>query len=581
MISMNEKKLIKIIVIAPVIFIPIAVIILALIIAQANNNHFKESVAKLEADLISIEKKSVKLLVDNFVSHIIVEQSIIKDELLLRVKNRVEHAHDIALGIHDKYKNTKSDAEIKEIIISALRPLLWNNGESFIWILDYEGIFYLAPEYLRHLEGTSFIDFQDMTGKYVIKEEIALCKKEGEGYLWDTFTMPNSQSNQQYKQLAFVKALGHYNLYLGSGEYLDTAKKASDKMLLESLANIDVLNKNYIFIINKNSEILLHGEQPLLVGKSMLNLNDKNLKSVYKNIIESLLKKKSAFTSYSWLNSRTLESETKISYVRKVPNSDWIVGSGYYMSNIKDLALQQTSLLYDAYQIKLRNLIIISMLLIMVSLFVSYILTRYIKKAFIGYRSQINAKNKELFGLNETLEERVAQRTQELNKASEKLEILATTDSLTNIHNRYSIMKILDLEINRARRHHEPLSIFMYDLDYFKRVNDTYGHHVGDETLLELTKVVQKFLRDIDYIGRYGGEEFLVIMPSTTLSNAIVIANRICEEVAKHKFEKVEHVTISIGLVALNSGETMGRLFARADKLLYESKNKGRNRVSF
>lgn len=578
---MNEKKLIKIIAFAPAIFIPIIVILLALIIAKANNDHFNANIQKLEANFITIEQEAAKSTVDNFVSHIVFKKSMIKDELLARVKNRVDNAYDIAIAMHTKYKNIKSDAEIKEMIVTALRTLTWNGGESFIWILDYDGIFHLAPEYLRHLEGSSIIDFQDATGKYVIKEEIALCKEEGEGYLWDTFTKPNSKSDKQYKQVVFVKALGHYNLYLGSGEYLDTAKKVSDTILLQSLNHIDALNKNYIFIIKENADIVLHGEDPSLVSKNLLKLGDNTFKSVYENISKSLVNTNSAFTSYQWSNSKTNKIEKKISYVKKVPNSDWIVGSGYYMSDIKALASQQSSDLYDSYQIKLKNLIFMSILLIFILLMMSYVLARYIKKIFIGYRAQINAKNIELFGMNETLEERVVQRTQELQDATEKLEMLATTDSLTDINNRYSIMKMLDLEISRSRRYNEPLSVFMYDIDYFKRVNDTYGHHVGDETLYTLTKVVQGCLRDIDIVGRYGGEEFLVIMPSTSLPHAIEVGNRVCQEVANHRFQNIGQLTISIGLVELNSSETMDMLFSRADTLLYKSKNNGRNRVSF
>lgn len=93
------------------------------------------------------------------------------------------------------------------MVVEALHPLEWNNGESFIWILDFDGIFQLAPTYLRHLEGSSIIDFQDSTGREIIKEEIALVKTVGSGFLWDTFTKPNEDPNKQFKQLAFVKKI--------------------------------------------------------------------------------------------------------------------------------------------------------------------------------------------------------------------------------------------------------------------------------------------------------------------------------------------------------------------------------------
>lgn len=227
----------------------------------------------------------------------------------------------------------------------------------------------------------------------------------------------------------------------------------------------------------------------------------------------------------------------------------------------------------------LNDMFIVSITLVL--LFISYFIYRYVKGKIMDSYSHISSLNAELLAMNKDLEERVVERTQELNEAIEKLRMLATTDTLTDIHNRYSIMKMLDLEISRSKRYSEALSIFMYDVDSFKRVNDTYGHQAGDEILHALTKVVQNSLRDIDVVGRFGGEEFLVIMPSTPLLNARDVANRVCKEVANHKFQSIEQLTISIGLAELNSNETMDMFFSRVDKLLYKSKNSGRNRVSF
>ncbi|MEN8303625.1 MAG: GGDEF domain-containing protein [Campylobacterota bacterium] len=206
---------------------------------------------------------------------------------------------------------------------------------------------------------------------------------------------------------------------------------------------------------------------------------------------------------------------------------------------------------------------------------------KYIKRKTVDYKAYIDSKNLELVAINRTLEDRVVQRTQELKEATDKLEEIERTDILTDIHNRYSIMKILDAEVDRAKRYNNPLTIFMYDVDNFKRVNDIHGLRVGDDTLYNLTKVVKDSLRDIDIVGRYGGKEFLVIMPSTLLSDAIDVAQRVCKSVSDHKFSQIEHLTISVGLVELQRDETMDMLFTRADRLLVKSKNGGRNRVSF
>jgi len=227
----------------------------------------------------------------------------------------------------------------------------------------------------------------------------------------------------------------------------------------------------------------------------------------------------------------------------------------------------------------LNDLIVVSLIIIL--LIIWLLVFRYIKNKTVDYKAYIDSENSELVSTNKTLEDRVVQRTHELKDATDQLEEIERTDALTDIHNRYSIMKILDTEVDRAKRYANPLTVFMYDIDHFKRLNDTHGHRAGDDILYNLTKVVKNSLRDVDIVGRYGGEEFLVIMPSTLLSDAIDVAQRVCETVSNHKFNEVKQLTISIGLVELGKDETMDMLFTRAERLLVKSKNSGRNRVSF
>lgn len=165
---------------------------------------------------------------------------------------------------------------------------------------------------------------------------------------------------------------------------------------------------------------------------------------------------------------------------------------------------------------------------------------------------------------------------------NEETRALATTDPLTGLNNRYIFNKEMAKEINRARRFNLPLSLLMADLDHFKKVNDTYGHLAGDETLRKVAALISDSVRNIDIACRYGGEEFAVLLPMTDMEGAMMIAERLRQEVEllKIEFNKLTiEITISIG-VATYQGESAMRFFERADQAAYRSKIEGRNKVS-
>ena len=157
---------------------------------------------------------------------------------------------------------------------------------------------------------------------------------------------------------------------------------------------------------------------------------------------------------------------------------------------------------------------------------------------------------------------------------------LAVTDGLTQISNRKNIIEILEKEISRTVRYKNKLSILMFDIDFFKKVNDKYGHLNGDQVLIAISKNISNTIRASDYFGRYGGEEFLVIMPETDLANAYIFANRIRENIEQMEwnFDNKLTVTISGGVVE-NTGEDLYTMISKADSLLYHAKENGRNRI--
>ncbi len=160
-----------------------------------------------------------------------------------------------------------------------------------------------------------------------------------------------------------------------------------------------------------------------------------------------------------------------------------------------------------------------------------------------------------------------------------KLTEMSLTDHLTGLKNRRAVEDILSMEMEIARRYERPLCFALIDVDHFKKVNDTYGHDVGDEVLKKLARILKEDLRSPDVLGRWGGEEFALILPETDIKGAEVLCERLREAVEKTTFDKVNKITISIGLTQFKKEDTMNSLVKRADEALYEAKAKGRNRV--
>jgi diguanylate cyclase (GGDEF)-like protein/putative nucleotidyltransferase with HDIG domain len=197
-------------------------------------------------------------------------------------------------------------------------------------------------------------------------------------------------------------------------------------------------------------------------------------------------------------------------------------------------------------------------------------------------RDALQKSNEQLACLNEELEQRVRERTSELQVAHDELAALATTDPLTGLPNHRALVSALDQEIGRAQRFNCPFSLLFFDIDHFKALNDTCGHAGGDAVLSEIGTCINAHLRDIDIIGRWGGEEFIVLLPGTNLDGAIQIAERIRAAVERYPFgiSGSIHLTISIGAVTYPShASDRATLIDAADHAMYLAKKLGRNQV--
>ena len=197
----------------------------------------------------------------------------------------------------------------------------------------------------------------------------------------------------------------------------------------------------------------------------------------------------------------------------------------------------------------------------------------FIGTAMLDTRAHENASR-----MRESLQQ-LQQTNQELQQTLVELDRLASTDKLTGTWNRRRLEEALRNEMERLRRYDHPVSVMLLDIDSFKKVNDVYGHSAGDLVLGKLAILVQSVLRSTDSLTRWGGEEFVVLCPNTTLATAAMLAERLRETIAGSIFPEIGNVTVSLGVAQCVLGESWEEWFKRVDAALYQAKAGGRNQV--
>ncbi len=339
--------------------------------------------------------------------------------------------------------------------------------------------------------------------------------------------------------------------------------------------------------------------------KEMLESNDKDFKSLHsfvirpdgtiiihnnkrflgKNIYKIIPEKKGIFKRTKGFFEFSYKGTKKIAYFSFAPKVRWIIVT---------VCDKREIIMPIFYQILIASLII-ALISFVVGIYLTYSFSSHFLEPILQLNKRVGSivneeeitetyvyPNNEIGNIAKNVqqltEQELVKKNMELKAINKKLDILSTTDRLTGLLNRRKIEKDLAREFKRAKRYNQTFSLILIDIDFFKKVNDTFGHQAGDTLLIELSRLMKETLRSTDLIARWGGEEFLVLCPNTDLNKAANLAERLRVAVENYKFSVETKITISAG-VAEFRGQSLDDLINEADKKLYIAKNKGRNRV--
>ncbi|MGC8813451.1 GGDEF domain-containing protein [Dictyoglomus sp.] len=192
--------------------------------------------------------------------------------------------------------------------------------------------------------------------------------------------------------------------------------------------------------------------------------------------------------------------------------------------------------------------------------------------------NEIRSIAKEIEGITE---KEMYKKNLELSNLNRKLEELSIKDDLTGLYNRRKMDQELEKCLYIWERYNRPFSIIIIDIDDFKKINDTYGHLIGDMVLEKISKIIRENIRKSDIASRWGGEEFLILLPETNLQNATLVAEAFRRKIEEANFGIDEKITVSVGVANIENNESIDSLIQRADKNLYKAKEYGKNKVVF
>ncbi|WFD10763.1 diguanylate cyclase [Tepidibacter hydrothermalis] len=417
-------------------------------------------------------------------------------------------------------------------------------------------------------------------------------------YIKDQKKLLKTQIDRVFEYIEFEQN-NTYELLRKNTQYTDVEiEEIIKQRIIKFISNIHFgdNNEQYMFILTYDGLELGNGKYPEITGKNIWDMKDVNGVKVNQRLIKMARESEhGVYITQKWIKDTDKLDHDKLYYAEAVPEWEWVIGSGIYVEDINENIKKNEAILKNAFKKEIKT---VTILMIVIML----ILLLYLKK--INYR--INKKiefvvdfferaseeriyidieklryielKKMAISVNAMIKDRYDIQNK-INQINIRLKDISITDGLTGLYNHRHIYILLKKEIEKACVLKRDLSIIMFDIDHFKKVNDKYGHQFGDDVLVEISNYIKQYIGKDGFVGRYGGEEFLIVLPNSDIENAYKKAENIRKGIKEIEFENENLIlTISGGIVQFKQESCKG-IVNRADKLLYKAKENGRDRI--
>ena len=518
---------------------------------------FRADSAALEAEALAEQGALLQSSLTTLHDQLDLLRDSTEQVLRQKIRERVDDAVQSAEAIYRNEHGRRPDSEIRRLIVESLRPLRFFAGNGYFFIDDLAGNGVLLP-ISPEREGGSLLDNRDADGRYIMRDLLAAVDNpERRGYTRYRWYRPGDD-REMAEKIAYARVFEPFGWLIGTGEYLQSVEQELQRKALRQLRATRIGRNGYIAVIHRDGRVLLSPSNPAAEGRHV-----DELPAAEQKVIRTILATSQhggGLTRYRWRGLAGQTPGDKLSLVSNLDEWGWILVSGVYLDDLQGhLAQRQRELeqsLHDGFKTTALALTLVMLL----ALGLAVGLSGWLGRRFARYQRDIDAGH-------------------------EHLRRWAESDPLTQLPNRASLRARLDEAIVRAERDDLHFALLFIDLDRFKNINDSLGHAVGDELLIQVAQRLTATLRASDTVSRLGGDEFVVLLENLAQnSQAAQVANALLQAscglygVAGHELA----ITMSIGIAMFPAhGQDGETLLKNADAAMYHAKSTGRNNFQF